>query len=55
MARFRADREFWREMEESYELARGQLLSRLGPEGYWVGRLADSPLATATAVAALAA
>jgi len=55
MARFRADREFWREMEDSYELARGQLLSRLGPEGYWVGRLADSPLATATAVTALAA
>jgi len=55
MPRFRADRDFWREMQDSYELARGQLLSRLGPEGYWVGRLADSPLATATAVAALAA
>jgi len=41
----------WR---EAHERARGWLLAERGDRPYWLGRLADSALATATAISALA-
>ncbi len=45
--------EFWSEVHSAYETVREALLARRTFAGHWEGRLADSPLATATAVAAL--
>ncbi|NQU76126.1 MAG: squalene--hopene cyclase, partial [Planctomycetes bacterium] len=46
-----SDVERWR---LAYAQVRGRLLAERGDRPYWLGRLADSALATATAVAALA-
>ncbi|HVK07590.1 MAG TPA: prenyltransferase/squalene oxidase repeat-containing protein [Gemmataceae bacterium] len=40
-------------LRRAYEKARGALLAERTPEGYWVGELSASALATATAVTAL--
>ncbi len=41
------------ELVAAYSLARDRLLAERRPEGYWQGELADSALATATAIIAL--
>ena len=38
----------------AYETARCDLLAESVNEGHWIGRLSSSPLATATAISALA-
>ena len=40
-------------LHRAYETALGALLAEQAPEGYWVGELSSSALATATAVSAL--
>lgn len=40
-------------LAKAYSKARGHLLARQTPEGFWVGELASSALSTATAVCAL--
>jgi squalene-hopene/tetraprenyl-beta-curcumene cyclase len=44
----------WRQdVENAYQIARGQLLARRNADGFWTGRLASSAVSTATAVSAL--
>jgi len=42
-----------RKIRDAYDAARDALLAEQTPEGYWVGELSSSALATATAVSAL--
>src|SRR4051812_49149263 len=45
--------DFHEKLSQSVERATTALLERRNPEGYWEGRLASSPLATAVALCAL--